>query len=77
MTYAVWFKKNWFTLLGIFIIIMAVLVDYATVQSQKMTAVKDCNAYWYKQLEDRGIIEKPMAYSYENSSVFVGIGVPK
>lgn len=51
--YSDWFRKNWFTMLAIVIIMAMVLVDTATVTKQKMRLVNDCNKHWRNMLESR------------------------
>jgi len=46
-----WVRKNWFTVVGIIIISIAVLVDINTVQQQRMKVGKECNDYWFQQVK--------------------------
>lgn len=46
-----WVKKNWFTVVAIFIILGITIYDVATVQTEKTKLLKQCNEYWFNQVE--------------------------
>ena len=43
------FKKHWVTVIGIWIICMVVIIDIATVHTQKVKVVEECNQHWKKK----------------------------
>lgn len=47
-----WVKKNWFTMIGIIVVLLAVWYDLATIQTQKVEVAKACNDHWHEQLRD-------------------------
>jgi len=44
-----WVKENWFTVIGIIIILGITWYDVATVQAQKYDLVEECNHHWRTQ----------------------------
>ena len=50
LKYNNWVKKNWFTMVGIIIILGLVLFEIATVESDKVKISNECNKHWYAQV---------------------------
>lgn len=46
-----WVKKNIFTMIGIIIIMVMVLFEMTTVETQKIAVANKCNEYWLENLE--------------------------
>ena len=50
MTYNQWFKKNWFTVLAIFFIIMVVMWHQNDIDKSCFSKIVECNEHWKGEL---------------------------
>lgn len=48
--YMDWTRKNYFTLLGIILILCVVWWNYATIERRMVTVARDCNDFWVDQI---------------------------
>lgn len=46
-----WFRKNWFTVVGIFLMLSITFYEMGTVEKQKADIVVRCNDYWYQKIQ--------------------------
>lgn len=45
-----WIRRNWFTLLGIIIILLVVGYYMSNVEDRVIVKVKECNQYWRERM---------------------------
>ena len=51
LNFNTWVRKNWFTVVGIIIILSIVWYEQITIESRLQGAVNECNNHWFNAVK--------------------------
>ena len=72
MNFMEWVRKNPLTLLGILFILLVVVYNQTTIESQKQEVLDSCNEYYMAEIERVcPMLNNPMGYSNAEGGLFV------